>query len=107
MTDNQHHTLGDNMKITRDNWIKVDLTCIVLRRNPKFMSVVIIPVCDPEGGQHWMRFDHQIMKWATVDVNDVCDEVDQAWSDPRCKVKVITEDLPQEGPNQFNPFSVL
>jgi len=94
------------MKPSQANWKAIDLTGIVLRQEPAFMTVIIVPCMGPDG-RCWQRFSHQLLQWSTPDVNEVVDEVDAGWSNPDIKVEILTQDLPLTETGQLDPFSIL
>ena len=92
------------MKPSKTNWKAIDLTGIVLRQGPAFMTVIIVPCMGPDG-RCWQRFSHQRLQWSTPDVNEVVDEVDGGWSNPDIEVEILTHDLPLAETGQLDPFS--
>jgi len=94
-----------NINATESNWKAIDLTGIVLRQEPAFMTVIIVPCAGPNG-RCWKRFSHQRLAWSTPDVNEVVDEVDAGWADPDIEVEILTKDLPLTENGQLDPFTI-
>jgi len=90
--------------ITSANWHTIPLTGIVLRQAADFMTVIILP-CEGPDGPCWRRFSHQLLRWSTHDTNEVVNEVDAGWNDPKITVEILTHDLPLTD-GQFDPFTL-